>query len=202
MPGHPETADRLAGDHTVEHHNNAWRHHDAQRAACLNNARNHALVISALEHFRHGDGCADGHARDAQAVHGGNGHHQNDRTDGKAAGQRPHPDVEHAVKVVGDARFREHVAHVDKQGQRDHGEPLHQRDAGVERHLRTAGTPQKEGRDGSGEADGCKHPLSGEHEHAHGCEEHQGNALMRKSERKIEHVLASFTALAYAGAGK
>ena len=102
---HPQAADGLACNHAVQHHNNAWRHHDAQRAARLNNARNHAFVVATLEHLRHGDGCANGHTRNAQAVHGRNSHHQYNGANGQTARQGAHPYMKHAVKVVGNARF-------------------------------------------------------------------------------------------------
>ena len=95
--------------------------------------------------------------------------------------------MKHSVKVSGNTRFGKHVAHVDKQGQCDHREPLHQCDAGVERHGAAAAAPQKSAGYGADDTDGGKNPLSCQHEHAHGSEEQQGNGFMRKRERNIKH---------------
>jgi len=72
----PELADRLARDHPVEDEHDARRDHDAERAAGLDDARHHDLVVVALEQLRQRHARADGHAGHRQAVHGRDRNHQ------------------------------------------------------------------------------------------------------------------------------
>ena len=164
----PELAYRLARDHAVEHQHNARRHQDAERAAGLDHAGDHDLVVAAPEQFRQGDGGADRHAGDAQSVHGRYHNHQQDRTYREPAVERPGPDMEHLVEVVGDAGLREHVAHIDEQWQRQQGIPLHQLDGLREGHFGPAVAPQEQGRHDRHEADGAEHALTGQQHEHHG----------------------------------
>ena len=64
--GEPELQDRLARDHGVEDEHDARRDQDAERAAALDDAGHHDLVVATAEQLRQRDGGADRHAGDAK----------------------------------------------------------------------------------------------------------------------------------------
>ena len=179
MPGKPELAHGLARNHRVEHEDDRGRHQDAERAPGLNDAGDHALVVVALEQLGQRDGGADGHAGDAQPVHRRDQHHQADGADGEPAGHAPRPHVEHAVEVVRDPRFGQHIAHEDEHRQREQRVPFHELHGGGEAQVVAAPVaPEEErGKDGD-EADGGEDALAGgQHEH-HQREHQDGDELV------------------------
>ena len=133
-------------------------------------------------------------ARDGQPVHGGNQHHQKDRADGKAAGDRAEPDMEHAVKVIGQAAFRHDVAHEDEHRQRQQRIPFHQLHRGREAHVVPPRAPERERRQHGDEADDPEDALPRHHHQQHGREHQGGDHLVGHqmvSPRMVAMSLAS-----------
>ena len=168
----PELADRLAGDHAVEHQHHARGHQDSERAAGLDHPGDHDLVVVAAQQLGECDGRPDRHAGHAQPVHRGDDHHETDGADGESAPDRPEPHVEHPVEIVRDSGLGEHEAHVDEHRQGEQRIPLHQLHRSREGHLAPTIAPQRERRDGRDRTDRGKDSLPGD-EHQHHRGEHQ-----------------------------
>ena len=169
----PKLGHRGAGDHGVKHQNHRRRDQDAKGGTRLNDARHHLFLIAAAEEFGQRDGGPDGHARDGKPVHGRDQHHQKDRPDGKAARNGAEPDMEHAVKVIGEAALAHDVAHKDEHGQRQERIPFHQLHRLREAHIVPPRPPERHGGKDGHEADDPKDPLPRHHHEEHG-REHQG----------------------------
>ena len=176
--GEPELADGLPGDHAIEDENDARRDQNAERAARLDDSRDHDLVVAAPQQLRQSDRGADRHAGHAQPVHGRDHDHQADGADGQTAADRAGPDVEHPVEVFRDAGFGQHVPHVDEHRQGHERIPVQQDEARVERHLEAALAPQHQGESRGHEADRAEHPLPGEQQEQHRGEHQERDELV------------------------
>jgi hypothetical protein len=155
----PQLPDGLARDHAVEHQHDARRDEDAERGARLDDAGDHDLVVAASQ-------ASSGSAMVAPIAM--------PATDRPLIAEMitimqivpmasPRAPARTrrgtSVEIVGEPRFRQHVAHEDEQRQRQQRIPLHQLDGGGERNRAAGGPTAAVRRHGTDETDHREDPL-------------------------------------------
>ena len=124
--GQPELPHRLAGNHRVKHQNHRGRDQNSKRGSRLDHPCDHPFIIIPSKQFRQRDRCSDGHSCYRKPVHRGNQNHQTDCSNRQPPIDRPHPDMEHAVKIISEFGLRENISHEDEHRQCQKRIPFHQ----------------------------------------------------------------------------